>query len=150
MDFPKLSADVLSMMIPIVAIIMGVGLVMLSIYVDFLRKREILSAVHRERMAAIEKGIELPALPPEIFQARDRGRGRSPAHTLERGLILIFVGIALGVALWRTGKDAAWWGLVPLGLGLAYVISSRLRAAELPPPAAGPAGPAGTTDNRLR
>jgi hypothetical protein len=144
---PKITAEMLSLMIPIVAIVMGIGLVMLSIYIDFLKKREILNAVHRERMAAIEKGIELPPLPPEIFQAKDRGRGRSPTRTLERGLILIFVGIAIGVALWRTGKDAAWFGLVPFGLGLAYVISSRFRAAELPPPASGSTS---ATDGSLR
>ena len=142
-----LSADSLSMFIPIVAIIMGIGLVMFSIYVDFQRKREILNAVHRERMAAIEKGIELPPLPPEIFKPRDRGRGRGPARTLERGLLLIFAGIAIGVALWRTGKDAAWWGLVPVGLGLAYVISSRFRSAEPQLPTSGFTRP---TDDRLR
>lgn len=140
-----IAAETLSLLIPIVAIVMGIGLVMLSIYVDFLRKREILTAVHRERMAAIEKGIELPPLPPEIFQSRREGR-RSPARTFEIGLVLVFVGIALGVALWQTGNNhnAAWWGLVPVGLGLAYLISSRRRAAELPPSASG------TTDPNVR
>ncbi|HTT03739.1 MAG TPA: DUF6249 domain-containing protein [Steroidobacteraceae bacterium] len=135
-----ITPDLLSLMIPIVAIVMGIGLAMLSIYVDFLRKREILNAVHRERMAAIEKGMELPPLPPEIFQSRDRAGRRNRERTRERGLILTFVGIAIGVALWWTGNkhNAAWWGLVPLGLGLAYLISSRLRTAELAPPASGP------------
>lgn len=141
------SAEVMSMLIPIVAIIMGIGLVMFSIYVDFQRKREILNAVHRERMAAIEKGIELPPLPPEIFQSKGRGRGRNPTRTLERGLVLMFVGVAIGVALWRTGKEAAWWGLVPFGLGLAYVISSRFHAAEPQLPASGSSQ---TTDERFR
>ncbi|HEX4050414.1 MAG TPA: DUF6249 domain-containing protein [Steroidobacteraceae bacterium] len=122
--------DVLSLLIPILGIIMGIGFVMLAIYLDFLKKREILNAVHRERMAAIEKGMELPPLPPEIFRGRDRGRSRTPARTLERGLILIFIGIAVSVALWQTGKNAAWWGLVPFGMGLAYLISSRFRAVE--------------------
>lgn len=137
-----ITPELLSVMIPIVAIVMGIGLVMLSIYVDFLRKREILAAVHRERMAAIEKGIELPPLPPEIFHSRRDGR-RTPARTVERGLILVFIGIALAVALWQTGNThkAAWWGLVPFGLGLAYLISSRFRAAELPPPASGASDP---------
>jgi hypothetical protein len=125
-----ITPEVLSLLIPIVGIIMGIGFVMLAIYLDFLKKREILNAVHRERMAAIEKGLELPPLPPELFRGRDRGRLRSPARTLERGLILIFIGIAISVALWQTGKNAAWWGLVPFGLGLAYLISSRFRAVE--------------------
>ena len=142
-----ISAVSLSMLIPIVAIIMGIGLVMFSIYVDFQRKREILNAVHRERMAAIEKGIELPPLPPEIFRPRDRGQARSAARTLERGLLLMFVGVALGIALWRTGIDAAWWGLVPFALGVAYLISSRFRAAE---PQLPPSGSIQATDDRLR
>ena len=138
---PFITPDLLSVMIPIVAIVMGIGLVMLSIYVDYLRKREILNAVHRERMAAIEKGIELPPLPPEIFQSRNRGGSRSPARTLERGLILMFIGIGIGVALWQTGNKAAWWGLLPFGIGLAYLVSSRLRAAEWQPPASGASDP---------
>lgn len=133
-----LIGETLTMLIPIVAIIMGVGLAMLSIYMDFRRKREILNAIHRERLAAIDKGMELPPLPPEIFKSQDRGPPRSPARTLERGLLLIFIGIAIAVALWRTGNDAAWWGLVPFGMGLAYLISSRFRAAEQSRPASSP------------
>src|SRR5579871_709615 len=124
-----LNADILSLLIPIVAIVMGIGLAMLSLYLDFQKKREILNAIHRERMAAIEKGLELPPLPPEIFQARARWRRRDGAHSLRRGLILLFVGVAIFVALWRTGNASAWWGLVPSAVGLAYLISSRFQDA---------------------
>lgn len=126
-----LAAETLSLLIPIVAIVMGVGLAMLSIYFDFRRKREILQANHRERMAALEKGLDLPPLPPEVLRWENGKRPRSPARTLERGLILVFLGIAISIALWRTGNDAAWWGLVPFGLGMAYLIASRFHAAEL-------------------
>jgi hypothetical protein len=49
----------------------------------------------------------------------------------------MFIGIGIGVALWRMGNSAAWWGLLPFGIGVAYLISSRFRAAELSPPASG-------------
>jgi hypothetical protein len=53
----------------------------------------------------------------------------------------MFIGIGIGVALWQTGNKAAWWGLLPFGIGLAYLVSSRLRAAEWQPPASGASDP---------
>jgi hypothetical protein len=120
---------------------------------------------HQERMAAIEKGAELPAEPAEMPPAR-----WSPRIYLLRGLIWLFTGVGLsafilGIALsvgnrqetyedrlWRANnlrrqgateeevkqflnsKDAerkdfpegfALIGLIPMGVGLAYIIYYR-------------------------
>ena len=62
---------VIGVFIPIVAIVMGIGIGMLAIWSEHKRKSQMLEQNHRERMQAIEKGIELPAharrtsLPPE-------------------------------------------------------------------------------------
>lgn len=73
------------------------------------RKRERLS---RERLAAIEKGLELPLI--EAPRPRQRMSSRTGA------LLLIGIGIGLSVALGQSG--AAWaWGLIPGMIGLALL-----------------------------
>jgi hypothetical protein len=73
------------------------------------RKRERLS---RERLAAIEKGLELPLI--EAPRPRQRMSSRTGA------LLLIGIGIGLSVVLGQSG--AAWsWGLIPGMIGLALL-----------------------------
>ena len=52
--------------IPIVAIVMGIGIGMLAIWSEHKRKAQLLEQNHRERMQAIEKGLELPPLPANL------------------------------------------------------------------------------------
>lgn len=122
-----MSAHVLGVLIPIIAIVMGLGCVMLAMYFDFRKRREMFQLYHAERMAAIEKGIELPPLPEEFFRV---GSGRPlPARHRRFGLILLFLGVALTVALWGDG-DPFLWGLLPVALGLAYLLAALLEARE--------------------
>src|SRR5260370_30009729 len=87
------------------------------------RQRERLS---RERLAAIEKGVELPL----IEGPRQRRRMSSRAGAL----LLIPIGIGMSFALWQSG--AAWsWGLIPGLIGLALLahwLTPRKRAWEPP------------------
>lgn len=117
---------ILGVMLPVFAMVLGIGLVMFAIYLDFSRKRTMLQLHHAERMAAIEKGIELPPLPEELF----RGRG-SPASSRRVGLILLFIGVATTLALWASAGDIFWWGLVPTGLGIAFLLTAFFDAREL-------------------
>ncbi len=138
---------ILGVMIPIVAIVMGLGLGMLKLWLDFRRKRDILQAHHAERMAAIDKGIELPPLPPQFYAlegesaAEDAGsrsqRSRAGSSYLRSGLTWLLVGLAISIALYADqnhshARNAALWGLVPAAYGLArllfYLISSRAAA----------------------
>ena len=77
---------------------------------------------HAERMAAIEKGIDLPPLPAEFFSS-NRSRDRSPTAYLRRGLMWTLIGAGVTVALWGTGEPEFWWGLVPIGVGVAFLLS---------------------------
>ena len=125
-----MTAHVLGVLIPIIAIVLGIGLVMLMIYLDYRKRREMFQLYHAERMAAIEKGIELPPLPDEFFQG-PRGREPLPVRNRRIGLILLLFGIALTLALWGSaGADASWWGLLPVALGLAYLVAAFLEARE--------------------
>jgi hypothetical protein len=114
---------IISVLVPIVAIVMGIGIAMLGLWFDFRKKREMFQLHHAERMAAIEKGIDVPPLPPEFF--RDfKKRNVSPTVYLRRGLMWLLIGLAVTAALWGSGERRdAWWGLVPVGVGLAFVLS---------------------------
>jgi hypothetical protein len=84
--------------------------------------------IHRERLAAIEKGIELPPLEQEI-QKRSWNVQRL---LLLAGLVWISVGIAAFPLLMRLGGQALtipWgydqvgpvWAKVPIPLGLEWI-----------------------------
>jgi hypothetical protein len=113
--------SILGVMIPIIAIVLGIGIGMLSLYLDYRKKREFFELHHKERMAAIEKGIEVPPLAPEFFQD-SRRRIRTPSDYLRRGLVLLLVGGAIAFALERSGDHDSVWGLVPAAIGVAYLV----------------------------
>lgn len=121
--------DILVCLIPIVAIVMVFGTGMLSIYLNFRKRRDMFALYHQERMAAIEKGVELPPLPEDFFH-EDGGKPRRRARhgTLLGGLILAFLGLALYIALHFTvprtdgGGDVALYALIPTGIGIACLI----------------------------
>jgi uncharacterized protein DUF6249 len=125
MDAP---VAIIGVMIPMVAIVMGVGIGMLSLFLDYRKKREMFAMHHKERLAAIDKGMEVPPLPPEFFQD-PRRRARLPGDYLRRGLILLLLGIAITIALYDTVRHEYLWGLVPVAIGIAnllyYWIESR-------------------------
>ena len=136
---------ILGVMIPIVAIVMGLGIGMLKLWLDYRKKREILQAHHAERMAAIEKGIDLPPLPSQFYGSEAQSlppeeqlRGRHIGlQYLRSGLMWLLIGIAISVALYANhdhdAHNAAWWGGVPAAFGLSkllfYFIANRMNAA---------------------
>jgi uncharacterized protein DUF6249 len=113
---------ILSLTIPIVAIVFGIGVAMLGMWLDFRKKREMFQLHHAERMAAIEKGVDIPPLPPEFFQGHDK-KDRSPYAYFRRGVMWLLIGIAATAALWGTHDNDYWWGLVPAAVGVAYLIT---------------------------
>jgi len=125
---------IIGVLVPIVAIVMGIGIAMLGLWFDFRKKREMFQLHHAERMAAIEKGIDVPPLPPEFF--RDfKKRNVSPTVYLRRGLMWLLIGLAVTAALWGSGERRdAWWGLVPVGVGLAFVLSYLIERGRPPQP----------------
>lgn len=130
-----ISVAVLAVMVPIVAIVMGIGMGMLTVWLSYRKKREIVNLHHIERMAAIEKGIELPPLPPEFF--KESSRVRAPANYLRGGLMWLLIGAAIVVALFAASdneeRKQALWGLVPMAYGAAnllfYIIEGRRKPA---------------------
>ncbi len=120
-------------LIPIVAIIMGIGSGIVALALDHQKKTRIFELHHKERMLAIERGMEVPPLPPELIQGRDKPRG-TLASSLRWGLIWLFLGIAIVIGQLFNGRaDIAVWALMPVAVGLAllvyYVIGRRQEVA---------------------
>ena len=127
-----MSEDTIAVFIPIVAIIMSLSIPIVFAIIDYRRRRDIVEAHHKERMAAIERGMELPPLPETFF--RSFNYDRKPRHLLT-GMIWTFVGAGLFVALQEVaGRDVAWFALMPIGVGLAlliyYVVEGRKQAMQ--------------------
>jgi hypothetical protein len=84
-------------------------------------------------MLAIERGLEVPPLPPEFFEERKRP-SRSRGGPLRSGLIFLLVGVAVTIALWTNPdvREHAWWGLVPIAVGLANLIFYVIERRQVP------------------
>ena len=119
---PILAIGDLALVIPIIAIVMSLAIPIVAIIADFAKRRNIYELHHKERLAAIEKGIELPPLPVELIGAAPKSRPRY----LLRGLVWLFIGLGTmaGLAGVTRGEEEKVWllGLVPTGVGLAYLI----------------------------
>jgi hypothetical protein len=131
--------------IPLVAIVGGISFAAYSTYLKVRRQRETLQMHHAERMAAIEKGIELPPLPPEVLHDRYYDGDYRNGYRRRRrgsGVTILFVGAAVTVAMWEVNRDSSfWWGLIIVAWGLGRLVSNHLEEAPGTPPRAGDGGP---------
>lgn len=131
--FADIGPDVAAIFIPIVSIIGGIAVAIIAIIMGG-RKKELR---HKERIIAMEKGIDLPAL-------QEQERVIRPAHKRHRtgGLVCTFLGAALSVAMWVSGGAIAGvWGLPLVGVGIGLLVSSAIERKE---EAEQPSTPAGT------
>ena len=82
--------------------------------------------IHRERLAALEKGVELPPLERET----QRSTWNAQQFLLLAGLIWISLGAAtivwlnalIGPAVAEIPDGMQWIGLAPVGIGLSHLI----------------------------
>ena len=131
--------DTVVVFIPIIAIFMSLLIPIVYAIVDYRRRRDVVEANHRERMAAIERGMELPDLPESFYLTT---KPRRSGYLLP-GLIWLFVGIALFLALGAVaGEDVRLFGLIPVGVGAAFLIYYVVEGRKLQ--AGGPESPPAT------
>ena len=93
---------------------------MVAIWTTYLRRKRLFELFHQERMAAIDKGVEVPPL-PDAFLSED-ARPYNPRRNLLKGLIWLFIGVGALAGLYRQDEDTALFALIPVGIGLAYLI----------------------------
>jgi hypothetical protein len=106
----------LALFIPILGIIMGVLIAIAVIFAAHRQKMQRNDMRHKERMAALEKGLEIPPEPVES----DNG---SKVSTLRTGLTGLLVGMVLYFAPGAVaGSEVALFGLIPAAIGLANLI----------------------------
>jgi hypothetical protein len=113
--------------IPIFGILFGIGgpvtVVIVWVTLNYHKRRKLMELHHTERMAAIERGMEIPPLPIELIDGRSVPKRRRTA--LLPGLVWFFVGLAVVVGSLVgdvDGEIPVFLGLIPLGIGLAYLI----------------------------
>jgi len=125
-----MNEEVVAVFIPIVAIFMSLLIPIVYAVVDYKRRRDIVEANHKERLAAIERGMELPPLPESFYQSIKPARRSS---YLLPGLVWLFVGVGIFIALGAiAGEDVRNLGLIPAGVGLAYLIYYFVEGRKLP------------------
>lgn len=122
----------LSELVPLVAIMFGVGVPLsipiLWIALNYRKRRRLMELHHTERMAAIERGMEVPPLPLELIDGRSNRRRSS----LLPGLVWFFIGLAMVAGSLSIGDDLpVVFGLVPLGIGIAYLIYYALEGRRI-------------------
>ena len=110
-------------LVPLLAIIFAVGMPLsipiVVISLNYRKRRRLMELHHTERMAAIERGMEVPPLPLELIDGRSNRRRSS----MLPGLVWFFIGLAMVAGSFSSGDDLpVVFGLVPLGIGIAYLI----------------------------
>ncbi len=118
---------VVAIFIPITAIVMSLGIGMLFIWSDHKRKAQLLEQNHRERMQAIDKGLELPPVPVNLVGTTNGPSTASAAKSVRSGVMLLLIGIVLFFAITVVGaKEAALFGLIPAAIGVANLVYAAI------------------------
>ena len=129
-DIVRLVWGTLPFAIPIIAIIGGITMGIVRIT----GQQRLAELERKERIAAIERGVDPATLPPMSSPyAYENGNGSGSrarrAHGLMiGGLILLAVGFSMMVLLTSIEPDKRIWavGLMPFLIGVALLISSRV------------------------
>lgn len=121
-----MTADVLALSIPLVAVVLGMMAGMLATWTTHRRKQQLMEQVHKERLVAIERGVPPPDLPNWVLDDAPSG-----VRALRSGIVMILVGLVLYWALYRAiDEDLALFGLIPVAVGignlfLAWILSRK-------------------------
>jgi len=110
---------IVALFIPLFGIVFGILVAIVVIVTQHRQKIQRAELRHKERLAAIEKGLELP---PDAGDPEDAGK-RSRSGSLRSGLIGLGIGIVLYFAIGKVAdEDVALFGLIPAAIGLANLI----------------------------
>lgn len=121
--------------IPIIAIVMGIGIGMMSLWLDYQKKIRLFELNHKERLFALERGIELPPLPADFFKSGSRKDDASDprASSLRWGLMWLLLGAALATAIGLNNSfEEASWALLPMAIGIAQLIYYKISSDKAP------------------
>jgi hypothetical protein len=96
----------------------------LGIVLTYRHNRHLIDLIHKERMTALERGLEMAVLPTRGNGfVGGSGHAAPAAHFLHRGLVCTLLGLALMAAFGvNAGAKSALWGLPVTAFGIAYLI----------------------------
>ena len=135
--------SIFALAIPIIAIIGGIT----AGIVKTIGQQRLAELAHRERIAALERGVDPSKLPPA--PVIDFGPGYGVYNPMRRYHGLLIGGVVCAVAglsisafllIMETQKNAWAVGLIPMGIGVALLLSAILvkprngGAGSVPPP----------------
>lgn len=110
----------IAVLIPIVAVVGTFAVIIVAILVEGREKEQ----KHRERLIAMEKGLAIPEEPV---------KKKAPRYLAIRAWGLVFfllgVGTFIGITA-EAGIRHGVWGLMPLGLGVALLLSAYMERRD--------------------
>jgi uncharacterized protein DUF6249 len=121
--------SIFAMAIPIVAIVGGITVAV----VRTIGQQRIAELAHRERIAALERGVDPSKLPPP--PVIDYGHAYGTYNPMRRyhglmigGIVctLAGIGIAVFLGVLETEKNAWSVGLIPVAVGIALLLSAAV------------------------
>ena len=123
--FTEATIPAISLLIPIVAIVMGIGIGGWAIYWDYRTKQ----MRYKERELMIEKGLTPPLMTPDK-------QPPTLEECLRRGIVMAFLGIGLGIAYfvllhawgppaWICGVGGAIVEMIGIGYLIYYAIAKK-------------------------
>lgn len=84
---------------------------------------QLLEQLHRERLHALEKGLELPPIPSHLAGGSDGTAPTSAAKSMRSGVMLLLIGAVLCLGIYQTGgSEAAWFALIPAAVGVGNLL----------------------------
>lgn len=116
---------VFTMLIPIVGIIGGVSIPILAIWGEYRKRRDLIEAYHKERLLALEKGMEPPAYPSNILEDDNSSSTPPvPGKHLKSGLLWLAIGVGAAIFLYFQPKAIAHFsvGSIPIAIGISQLI----------------------------
>src|SRR5262245_5474258 len=125
-----------AIVVPVSCFLVTFAIVAAALYASYRKDRQ----RHETLRRAIERGAEIPPsllIPP-----------RPPHSDLRRGVLLLSVGVALAILLIATSPAPGIWtaALIPVSLGLGYLVVHRLERRSATAPAEVPGGSVRTAD----
>ena len=123
--------------IPIVAIVGGIS----AAIVRTIGQQRLIELAQRERIAAIERGVDPAKLPPVPAMVDEEVHAYTTPYERARrlsqglmigGLVTLATGIGLGIFLGLVADEEHVWavGLIPALVGVALLISARIVRPE--------------------
>lgn len=100
---------------------------LMALWTEHKRKSQLLDQLHRERLHALDKGLEPPPIPGNLAGSGGDSTPASAAKSLRSGVMLLLIGAILWVGIYNTGGDeAAWFGLIPAAVGVGNLLYAML------------------------